>query len=145
MKQTVMFKKLVPDAIIPKYATEGDSGMDLFASGNAVVKMGEVTSVSTGLACQLPPGYEFQVRPKSGLAAKHGVTVVNTPGTVDCGYRGEIKVLLTSLKSGVEFKIEAGMKIAQIVLAPVSYCNPVVVEEIDETERGTGGFGSTGS
>jgi dUTP pyrophosphatase len=143
-KPPVPFKKLVPHAVLPQYAHEGDAGMDLFASEETEVKTGEITMVKTGLACELPYGSEFQVRPKSGLAAKHGITVVNTPGTIDCSYRGEIGVVLTTLKADTVVKITRGMKVAQLVYSPVKYCQPVEVSELSDSERGSGGFGSTG-
>lgn len=130
---------------LPAYATAQSAGMDLEAAIDAPItlKPGERALVATGLAIALPEGYEAQVRPRSGLAAKNGVTVMNAPGTIDADYRGEIKVILGNL--GTEpFTIERGMRIAQMVVAQHSRVNWTIVESLDETARGTGGFGSTG-
>lgn len=130
----------------PVYAKEGDSGFDLRANESGVLKSLERKLVSTGLFFELPDGYEMQVRPRSGLALKHGITVLNTPGTVDTGYRGEIKVLLINL-SNEEFTWEKGERIAQGVIASrvsSDFGDLVEVTEIKESERGEGGFGSTG-
>ena len=132
---------------LPKYETEQSAGMDLYAAlgeGEAVT-LGplERTMVPTGLAMALPAGFEAQVRPRSGLAAKNGVTVLNTPGTIDADYRGEVKVILVNL-SNEPFTIERGMRVAQMVIAPVTQGEWIEVEELSETERGAGGFGSTG-
>jgi dUTP pyrophosphatase len=130
---------------LPKYGTEHSAGMDLEAAIDSPItlKPGERAMVPTGLAIALPAGYEAQVRPRSGLAAKNGVTVLNTPGTIDADYRGEIKVILTNL--GTEpFTVERGMRIAQMVIAAYNRVEWTAVETLDETARGTGGFGSTG-
>ncbi len=130
---------------LPKYGTEHSAGMDLEAAidGPVTLKPGERAIVPTGVAIALPAGYETQIRPRSGLAAKNGVTVLNTPGTIDADYRGEIKVILTNL--GTEpFTVERGMRIAQMVIAIYSRIEWNIMETLDETERGTGGFGSTG-
>ncbi len=142
------FKKLDPAARIPKYAHEGDAGMDIFAIADYKLYYGVPTPVKTGIAAEIPEGYELQVRPRSGLACK-GVTVWNSPGTIDSKYRGEIKVILffayTNAPMGNNpYEVKAGDKIAQLVLAPVTFADPVEVKELSETERGTGGFGSTG-
>ncbi len=131
---------------LPKYATEHSAGMDLEAAIDQplTLKPGERALVPTGLAIALPEGYEAQVRPRSGLAAKNGVTVLNSPGTIDADYRGEIKVILANL--GTEpFTIERGMRVAQMVIAQYSRVNWSVVDQLDETARGEGGFGSTGT
>lgn len=131
----------------PVYAKEGDSGFDLRADEDGLLKPLERKLVSTGLYFELPDGYELQIRPRSGLAYKKGITVLNTPGTVDTGYRGEIKVLLINL-SNEEFTWEKGERIAQGVVSPrVSndYGELVEVKKITESERGSGGFGSTGT
>ena len=131
----------------PVYAKEGDSGFDLRADEGGSLKSLERKLVSTGLYFELPEGYELQIRPRSGLAYKKGVTVLNTPGTVDTGYRGEIKVLLINL-SNEEFTWEKGERIAQGVLSPrvsTDYGELIEVKEISESERGEGGFGSTGT
>ena len=130
---------------LPKYGTEHSAGMDLEVAINAPVtlKPGERAIVPTGLAIALPSGYEAQIRPRSGLAAKNGVTVLNTPGTIDADYRGEVKVILTNL--GTEtFTVERGMRIAQMVVAAYNRVEWNAVDTLDETARGTGGFGSTG-
>ena len=140
---TVKFRKIDPAAILPSYAHPGDAGMDVRSVEDLVVESGGRKLVRTGLVMMLPPGYEAQVRPRSGLALKNGVTVLNTPGTIDEGYRGEVGVILANL--GAEpFRVEKGAKIAQIVIAPCTRAEIVETTEIDETARGTGGFGSTG-
>lgn len=136
-------KKLCIDAKVPAYAHEGDSGMDLYSVEEFGLAPGERRLVKTGLQIALPRGFEAQVRPKSGLAANFGVTVLNTPGTVDSGYRGEIMVIMANL--GKEpYRVEKGKKIAQMVIARVEEAEVEVVEELDETKRKDGGFGSTG-
>jgi len=132
---------------LPKYETAQSAGMDLYAAltdGEAVT-LGplERAMVPTGLAMALPAGYEAQVRPRSGLAAKNGLTVLNTPGTIDADYRGEVKVILVNL-SNDPFTIERGMRVAQMIIAPVTQGAWQEVAELDETARGAGGFGSTG-
>ena len=132
-----------PAAQLPAYAHPGDAGMDVRSVVDLTIAPGERALVRTGLVLMLPPNAEAQVRPRSGLALKHGVTVLNTPGTIDSGYRGEVGVILINL--GAEpFKVEKGMKIAQLVIAPVTQAEIVEVSEIDSTNRGAGGFGSTG-
>lgn len=130
---------------LPKYATAHAAGLDLEAAIDAPItlKPGERALVATGLAIALPEGYEAQIRSRSGLAVKNGVTVLNSPGTIDADYRGEIKVILANL--GAEsFTVERGMRIAQMIVASHSRVNWNVVDALDETERGSGGFGSTG-
>lgn len=130
---------------LPKYATAQAAGLDLEAAIDAPItlKPGERALVATGLAIALPEGYEAQIRPRSGLAVKNGVTVLNSPGTIDADYRGEIKVILANL--GAEsFTVERGMRIAQMIVASHSRVNWNAVDTLDETERGSGGFGSTG-
>jgi dUTP pyrophosphatase len=140
---TVKFRKIDPAAILPSYAHPGDAGMDVRSVEELVVEPGGRKLVRTGLVMMLPPGYEAQVRPRSGLALKNGVTVLNTPGTIDEGYRGEVGVILANL--GTEpFRVEKGAKIAQIVIAPCTRAEIVETAEVDETARGAGGFGSTG-
>lgn len=131
---------------LPKYATELSAGVDLEAAVDAPVtlKPGERQLIPTGLAIALPEGYEAQVRPRSGLAFKNGVTVLNSPGTIDADYRGEVKVILANL--GTEpFTIERGMRVAQMVVAQYTRVSFNLVEQLDETARGAGGFGSTGT
>ena len=139
----VLFKRLRPDAELPAYARPGDAGMDLRSVEDAVVPRGGRALVRTGLAMQLPFGYEAQVRPRSGLALKHGVTVLNTPGTIDSGYRGEVGVILANFGEA-DFAVKKGDKIAQIVIAPVTQPEIVEVADVTATDRGAGGFGSTG-
>ncbi|MGX7894343.1 dUTP diphosphatase [Tsuneonella sp. HG222] len=128
---------------LPAYATPGAAGMDVFAAEDVTLAPGARHPVATGIALAIPPGYEIQVRPRSGLALKHGISVPNTPGTIDSDYRGELKVILINL--GTEpFSIHRGDRVAQLVLAPVVQARWEEVTELDETERGAGGFGSTG-
>lgn len=143
---TVRIKRLsgAEDLPLPAYETAGAAGMDLRAAMDAVLNPGERVLVPTGLAIALPPQFEAQVRPRSGLAVKHGVTVLNAPGTIDCDYRGEIKVPL--INHGHEpFVIKRGDRIAQMVIAPVAHVALQEVAELDETARGAGGFGSSGT
>jgi dUTP pyrophosphatase len=137
-------KRLTPDAVLPRAAHPGDAGLDLFADEAAELPPGESRLVRTGISVELPGGTEAQVRPRSGLALKRHVTILNSPGTIDEGYRGEVGVIL--INHGREpFVVEKGMKIAQLVVKPVLH---VVVEEaasLSETGRGAGGFGSTGT
>ena len=136
-------KKLNRDAILPHAAHAGDAGLDLFACRAADLPPGEACLVPTGVAIELPPGTEAQVRPRSGLALKHAVTVLNSPGTIDEGYRGEVGVIL--INHGREtFRVVAGMKIAQMIVKPVLPVEVTEVAELSETRRGAGGFGSTG-
>ena len=136
-------KKLNPNAIVPHYAHPGDAGLDLFAAEDAEILPGERGIVKTGLAIELPPQTEAQVRPRSGLALKHGITVLNSPGTIDEGYRGEVGVIL--INHGREtFAVAKGMKIAQMIIAPVLRADVEEVQDLSETRRGEGGFGSTG-
>ena len=139
----VKIKKLHPDAVVPQYAHEGDSGADLFSTIDSTLQPMERKAIPTGLSAEIPKGFELQVRPKSGLALKNGITVLNTPGTIDFGYRGQIHAILINLGSE-PYVIKAGQKIAQLVAAPVAYAKFEVVEELSETSRGEGGFGSTG-
>ena len=139
----VNFQRIHTKAVIPRYAHAGDAGMDLCACEEAEIPPGGRALVHTGLVVALPDGWEGQVRPRSGLALKFGVTVLNSPGTVDAGYRGEIGVILANFGDAA-FHVSPGDRIAQFVLAPVTRCTPVEVESVDATTRGTGGFGSTG-
>lgn len=128
---------------LPAYATSGAAGMDVLAAENVTLKPGQRHAVATGFAVAIPDGYEIQVRPRSGLALKHGISVPNTPGTIDSDYRGEVKIIM--INHGDEaFAIARGDRVAQLVLAPVTQAAWDLVEELDETERGAGGFGSTG-
>ena len=128
---------------LPAYATAGAAGMDVLAAEHVTLAPGTRHAVATGFAVAIPPGYEIQVRPRSGLALKHGISVPNTPGTIDSDYRGELKVIL--INHGPDaFTIARGDRVAQLVLAPVTLAAWDEVAELDETVRGTGGFGSTG-
>lgn len=128
---------------LPVYATDGAAGMDVVSAEDVVIAPGGRHAVATGLAVAIPPGFEIQVRPRSGLALKHGITVPNTPGTIDSDYRGELKVIL--INHGADaFAVRRGDRVAQLVLAPVTRAGWVEVENLDETARGAGGFGSTG-
>ena len=128
---------------LPRYATAGAAGMDVLSAEDVTLAPGERHAVATGLAVAIPPGYEIQVRPRSGLALKHGIGVPNTPGTIDSDYRGELKVILIN-HAAEPFAIHRGDRIAQLVLAPVTLAEWDEVAELAETERGAGGFGSTG-
>lgn len=128
---------------LPAYATEGAAGMDVLAAEDVVLPPGGRHAVATGLAMAIPPGYEVQVRPRSGLALKHGITVPNTPGTIDSDYRGELKVILIN-HGAQDFAVRRGDRVAQLVLAPVTRAAWLPVDHLDETARGEGGFGSTG-
>lgn len=132
-------------AIIPEYKTSGAAGADLYAFLDSPVTIlpGKSAMISTGLFFEIPEGYEIQVRPRSGLAAKNGVTVLNTPGTIDSDYRGEIKVILINL-GDKEFIVNNGERIAQMVIAPVIQAAFEITDSLSQTERGAGGFGSTG-
>ena len=130
-------------AVIPQYKTCGAAGADLCLEKPLTIACGKTAIVPTGLFFEIPNGYEIQIRPRSGLAAKNGVTVLNTPGTIDSDYRGEIKIILINL-GDEDFVINSGDRIAQMIVAPVTQADFSIVENLSETERGTGGFGSTG-
>lgn len=132
-----------PELPLPAYQSAGAAGMDLLAAAPVVLAPGQRVLVPTGLALAIPDGFEVQVRPRSGLALRHGVTVLNAPGTIDADYRGEVQVLLVNLGS-TSYQVQVGERIAQMVLAPVSRGLLVEVEELPETARGDGGFGSSG-
>ena len=133
------------DLPLPAYATHGAAGMDVVAAvdRSVILGAGERLAIPTGFAMAVPAGYEAQIRPRSGLALKHGVTVANAPGTIDSDYRGEVAILLVNL-GAQDFTIERGMRIAQMVVAPVTQVTPVATESLPDTGRGDGGFGSTG-
>ena len=142
----ILIKRLSKEISLPKYETAGSSGMDLAANivDNISIDPGKTAIIPTGLALSIPKGFEVQIRPRSGLAAKQKISVLNTPGTIDSDYRGEIKVIL--INQGQEtFKVEKGLRIAQMVVCPVVQAQIKEVEDLSETERGKGGFGSTGS
>lgn len=143
MNYNVKIKLLTDDALLPLQANEGDAGFDLYAAEEQVIEPGETALIATGISIELPKGTEAQVRPRSGLALKHSVTVLNSPGTVDEGYRGEIKVILIN-HGKAAFKVEKHMRIAQMVIATVPTVTITQVEELSQSQRGAGGFGSTG-
>jgi dUTP pyrophosphatase len=128
---------------LPGYASEGAAGLDVVAAETLTLDPGARHAVATGFAIAIPPGYEVQVRPRSGIALKHGITCLNTPGTIDSDYRGEVKIILANLGAD-PFEVVRGERIAQLVPAPVLKANFRSVETLDETRRGAGGFGSTG-
>jgi dUTP pyrophosphatase len=141
----IRFRRLRPAAVLPRYMTEGAAGMDLASAADGPISLapGERLGVPTGWSMELPLGYEAQVRPRSGLSLRHGVTVVNAPGTIDSDYRGEIVVLLVNLGQQV-YTIAPGDRIAQMVIAPVSHASVEEADELSATTRGAGGFGHTG-
>ncbi|MBM7605682.1 dUTP pyrophosphatase [Metabacillus crassostreae] len=143
MKYKLKVKLVNKDALLPLQANEGDAGFDLYSNEEKVIMPGEAELISTGISIELPEGTEAQVRPRSGLALKHSVTVLNSPGTIDEGYRGEIKVILINHGKN-EFKVEKHVRIAQMVIAPVPTVELVQVEELSSSVRGEGGFGSSG-
>jgi dUTP pyrophosphatase len=140
---TLKVMRLHNQAQLPHYAHAGDAGLDLFSVVEKTLQPGESKLIATGVAIALPPNTEAQVRPRSGLALKHGITVLNTPGTIDEGYRGEIGVILIN-HSQQPFQVHCGMKIAQMVIASVLQVTVQEVDQLDQTPRGEGGFGSTG-
>lgn len=145
-QQTLSVRRLSPLATMPQYQSEHAAGLDLHAAIDSPIMLqpGEIQLISCGFAMAVPVGYEAQVRPRSGLASKHGISMPNTPGTIDADYRGEVKVPVINL--GREpFTVEPAMRIAQMVIAPVAHCAIEVVDQLDETQRGDNGFGSTGT
>jgi len=142
----ILIKRLSKEVSLPKYETSGSSGMDLAANIDANINIdpGKTAIIPTGLALSIPKGFEIQIRPRSGLAAKQKISVLNTPGTIDADYRGEIKIILINLGQET-FKVEKGLRIAQMVVCPVVQAQLKEVDDLNETERGKGGFGSTGT
>ncbi len=142
----ILIKRLSKEVILPKYETNGASGMDLAANliSDINIEPGKTAIIPTGLALSIPKGFEIQIRPRSGLAAKKKISVLNTPGTIDADYRGEIKIILIN-HGNESFRVENGLRIAQMVLCPVAKANLVEVDDLIETKRGVGGFGSTGT
>jgi dUTP pyrophosphatase len=136
-------KRLRPEAVVPRRAYSGDAGMDLSSCERIELAPGERALVPTGLAIAIPEGYAGFVQPRSGLAAKHGISIVNTPGLVDSGYRGELRINLLNTDRHEAFVVEPGMRIAQLVILPVPGVDPVEVEELPDSERGVRGFGSS--
>ena len=128
---------------MPAYAHEGDAGMDVYSAVDCIIKSGERKLIPTGIKMAIPLGYEVQVRPKSGLALKHGLSIVNTPGTIDAGYRGEVGVILIN-HSDEDYEVKKDMKVAQLVVNKIEEAKVIEVEDLDNTTRGEGGFGSTG-
>ena len=141
----ILIKRLSKDVALPKYETEGSSGLDLAANTDKQIRImpGKSEIIPTGLAVAIPKNFEIQIRPRSGLAAKSQISVLNTPGTIDADYRGELKVILINLSDKV-FVVEKGLRIAQMVLCPVVKATLKEVTELENTKRGSGGFGSTG-
>ena len=141
----ILIKRLSKEVPIPKYETDGSSGLDLSAyiDNNIEIKPGKSKIIPTGLVVAIPENFEVQIRPRSGLAAKNQISVLNTPGTIDADYRGELKVILINL-SNKSFVVEKGLRIAQMVLCPVVKAKFREVESLEDTKRGSGGFGSTG-
>ena len=141
----ILIKRLSKNVILPKYETEGSSGLDLAANIDKQIEIlpGKSEVIPTGLAIAIPKNFEIQIRPRSGLAAKSQITVLNTPGTIDADFRGEIKVILINLSNKV-FIVEKGLRVAQMVLCPVIKAKLKEVTELEGTKRGSGGFGSTG-
>ena len=138
-------RRLHPAARVPGRAHPGDAGLDLHAVEGVELAPGERAKVGTGIAVELPPGHAGWVVPRSGLAARHGIGVVNAPGLIDAGYRGELSVVLINMDRHAGFEVEVGMRIAQLVVAPVALPELVEVAELEASARGSGGFGSTGA
>ena len=139
----VPVRRLREDAVVPRQAYEGDAGFDLAACEGMTLAPGERGIVPTGIAVEIPEGYAGFVQPRSGLAARHGISIVNTPGLVDSGYRGEIRIVLINTDSSQPFTVEPGMRIAQLVVVPVASVRLVEVDELATSERGARGFGSS--
>ncbi len=139
----VKIKKLRDEAQVPSYAHKGDSGLDVYSTENSVIRPGERKLISTGLVFEIPQGYEGQLRPKSGMALNYGITLLNTPGTLDSPYRGELKIIVINLGNET-YEIRRGSKICQIVFSKVEEVEFEETDQLDETTRKEGGFGSTG-
>ena len=142
----ILIKRLSQNINLPRYETEGSSGMDLSANLNSHIQIapGETSIIPTGISVSIPQNFEIQIRPRSGLAAKNQISVLNTPGTIDADYRGEIKVILINLGKKT-FVVENGARIAQMVLSPIGKAKIKEVQNLEKTDRGSGGFGSTGT
>jgi dUTP pyrophosphatase len=136
--------KLKDNAVLPTRAHEGDAGLDLYACEAAHIGPGERWGVGTGIAVEIPPGHAGLILPRSGLAREHGIGVVNSPGLIDCGYRGEVRVLLLNTDPAETFRVEPGDRIAQLLVTPIATPEPVVADSLAESARGGGGFGSSG-
>jgi len=141
---TLRFKRLSDAARIPARAHDGDAGLDLYAAESARIEPGERASVGTGVAVAIPQGHAGLVLPRSGLAARHGISLVNPPGLIESGYRGEVRVLLLNTDRSEPFEVAVGDRIAQLLLTPYVAPEPVEARDLDETVRGAGGFGSSG-
>jgi dUTP pyrophosphatase len=139
----LQIRRLHPDAVIPERAYAGDAGLDLVSCGRAELGPGERATIGTGLAVAIPEGYAGFVQPRSGLAMRHGIALVNSPGLIDSGYRGEIRVVVLNTDRDSPFTIEPGTRIAQLVVVPLPEIDPVEVDELPESERGVRGFGSS--
>jgi dUTP pyrophosphatase len=137
------FRRVHPDAVLPERAYVGDAGVDLVARERVELRPGERATVGTGIAVAIPEGHAGFVQPRSGLAARHGISIVNTPGLIDSGYRGEVRVILLNTDAREQFVVEPGMRIAQLVVVPIAAVEMVEVDELPETERGVRGFGSS--
>lgn len=137
-------KRIDSDLPLPRYAHDGDAGLDLFAAEDATLLPGQRRLIGTGIAVAIPDGFAGFVQPRSGLAVRHGLSLVNTPGLIDSHYRGEIKIIAVNLDHETSIEIRRGDKIAQLVIQPIARCELDEVAELDETARGEGGFGSTG-
>jgi len=140
----IEIKRIDPDLPLPIYVHSGDAGLDLYSSENAIISPGDRKLISTGIAMAIPLGYAGFIQPRSGLAIKKGLGIVNTPGLIDACYRGEIKVIVINLDHLIPIEIAKGDKIAQLVIQQVTYAELIEVEELDDTERGGNGFGSSG-
>lgn len=141
-KIKICIKKIISNAKIPDYVSSGSSGADIYSIIDTDIAPGAFSLIPTGIAVEIPEGFEAQIRPRSGIALKHGVTVLNTPGTIDADYRGEIKVIMINLGDKI-FSVKKGMRIAQMVFAHVEHAKFEVVDELNKTKRGGGGFGHT--
>jgi dUTP pyrophosphatase len=139
----LLIQRLRDDAVVPAQAYAGDAGLDLAACDRVEIGAGERALVGTGLAVAIPDGYAGFVQPRSGLAAEHGITVLNTPGLIDPGYRGEVRVILHNSDASTPFVVEPGMRIAQLVVVPLAEIEPIEVDELPTSERGVRGFGSS--
>jgi dUTP pyrophosphatase len=139
----LLIQRLRDDAVVPAQAYAGDAGLDLAACDRVEIGAGERALVGTGLAVAIPDGYAGFVQPRSGLAAEHGITVLNTPGLIDPGYRGEVRVILHNSDATTPFVVEPGMRIAQLVVVPLAEIEPIEVDELPASERGVRGFGSS--
>ena len=143
--EELRFTRLSEKARLPTRGHDSDVGLDLYAAEDARISPGERVSVGTGLAVAIPDGLAGLVLPRSGLALKHGISLVNAPGLIDPGYRGELRVLLHNTDSSAEFELAAGDRVAQLLLVPIAHASPLESDTLDSTARGTGGFGSTGA